>query len=660
MSATADDRAALADFAARGRPRRAARAALLLAWCAGHATALAAAEATPVERWFEMRIAGVPAGYVHESLDAADPQALRTTIDSVIVVNRLDSRVEITEREVTVEDRRGQLQSVHDEIRASKDATVLDLAIRDGELTYSTRAGGRSYQRVEHETRTLLGPEGIRMLTAARLAAGARTLDYATFLSETGGVAQVTRRLTGHRAGAPGQPPLALVEETADTMPMPSHLVIDADGRLLEEAQTGPLGEITLVPATAAVRDAVRSAAPLPEELYTHALVRANIRLPEPRAIEMLRVRIDLKQPQGGFPELEGPEQHVVERARDHVVLEVRRAAELEASWPRAGARLPFTAPTVILQSDHPDVAALAAQLHRSYLGPYAQARLLQDWVAEHMHFDPGLALLPASEVVRDRRGTCVAYAVLLASLSRALGIPARVVMGYVYLDNVWAGHAWAEVRIGGRWIALDAAVYRPGPADAARIAIVRHSGERGAADGAAELARVFGNESIRILGYQIDGRWIDVPADAAPYVIDGDRYRNPWLGLVVDKPGDFRFAKADAGYPDATVIALDAPDGSEIRLLQGGVSAARDEPAVLLRAAGYADESGAATVAGRVAVRGVRPSRAALAFRDGLDLWLLEAEGAEAVRRIDEVAARITLREDARGPAAAPAAPPP
>ena len=635
-----------------------ARAAIaLLAWLAGPA---AAADAASVERWFELRIAGVPAGYVHESLDAADPDALTTTVDSVIVVNRLDSRVEISEHEVAVEDRRGQLASVHDEIRASKETTVLDLSIRDGELSYSTHAGGRSYHRVEHEKRALLGPEGIRMLTQARLAAGAQTLEYATFVSDIGGVAHVTRRLTGHRAGAAGQAPLAIVEETADALPAPSRLLIDADGRIVGETEQGALGEVTLAPATAAVRAVIEGAGPLPEELYSHALVRANVRLPEPRAIEVLRVRIDLKRPQGGFPELEAPDQHVLERGPGYVVLEVRRAEALETDWPHDRERQPFTAPTVILQSDHPDVAALAAELRRSYLGPYAQARLLQDWVAEHMHFDLGLALLPASEVVRDRRGTCVAYSILLASLARALGIPARIVMGYVYIDNVWAGHAWSEVRIGGRWIALDAAVYRPGPTDAARIALVRHSGERGAASGASELGRLFGNESIRILGYQIGGRWVDVPAGAPPYVIDGDRYRNPWLGLVVDKPADFRFAKADAAYPDSTVIALEAPDGSEIRLLQGGVSAAHDEPDALLRAEGYAAQAGPATVAGRVAVRGTRPSATALAFRDGLDLWLLEAKGPAAVQRIDEVAARITLGAEAGGAAAPRTAPPP
>jgi hypothetical protein len=35
--------------------------------------------------------------------------------------------------------------------------------------------------------------------------------------------------------------------------------------------------------------------------------------------------------------------------------------------------------------------------------------------------------------------------------------------------------------------------------------------------------------------------------------------------------------------------------------------------------------------------------------LRDGLDLWLLEADGADPVRRLDAVAARLVLRPAGR-----------
>ena len=43
--------------------------------------------------------------------------------------------------------------------------------------------------------------------------------------------------------------------------------------------------------------------------------------------------------------------------------------------------------------------------------------------------------------------------------------------------------------------------------------------------------------------------------------------------------------------------------------------------------------------------IGGMQASRVALAFRDGADLWLLEAEGVAARARLDEVAAHLVLR---------------
>jgi transglutaminase-like putative cysteine protease len=65
---------------------------------------------------------------------------------------------------------------------------------------------------------------------------------------------------------------------------------------------------------------------------------------------------------------------------------------------------------------------------------------------------------VPASEVVRNRRGTCFGYAVLLASLARAAGIPSRFRMGFAYTHGVWGDHAWVEMLVGKQWVPMDAA----------------------------------------------------------------------------------------------------------------------------------------------------------------------------------------------------------
>ena len=602
------------------------------------------ASAEAPERWYELRIAGIPSGYEHERVEPADAGLVRTVSETEMVINRLGARVEISVHATETERGDGTLARLHFEMRTSKDATVLDVEVNGDTLTIVTEAGGRSYRQVEPATHVLLGPEGVRAETLRALAAGEPSFEYATFVPELGRVAVIRREILERQSAADGPAARSTISEGIDLLGAPARMVLDADGQLLEESQPGPFGEITLRRSTEAVRDAQSRDAPLPDELFTRSLVPSNVRLPEPRAIDELKVRIDLKNPETGFPELEGPGQRVLERARDHIVLAVRRPSVAAKPGPDAPPGAPFTEANVILQADHPDVVALAASLRRPGAGAYAQARALQDWVAEHMRFDAGLAVVPASEVVRDRGGTCVAYAVLLTSLARALGIPARVVMGYAYVENIWGGHAWSEIRVGERWVPLDATLYAPGPADAARIAIVHHSAEQGAASGAVDIMRLFGNESIRVLAYRRGNDWVEVPDGAPPYRIDGDRYDNPWLGLRLTKPPSFKFTDADARFPDPTVIALAAPDGGEISVRQLGAQRTSLEPEVALRHGGFHSATRAAQIAGRAALRATGPAGEALAFRKGADVWLLSANPGDALRALDEVARSFVL----------------
>ena len=59
--------------------------------------------------------------------------------------------------------------------------------------------------------------------------------------------------------------------------------------------------------------------------------------------------------------------------------------------------------------------------------------------------------------------GDCSEYSVLLAALCRAVGIPARIVFGLVYIGAPEAGgpafgyHFWTQAWIGNRWVGLDA-----------------------------------------------------------------------------------------------------------------------------------------------------------------------------------------------------------
>lgn len=67
-------------------------------------------------------------------------------------------------------------------------------------------------------------------------------------------------------------------------------------------------------------------------------------------------------------------------------------------------------------------------------------------------------ALGSAAEVAKSKSGDCTEHATLLAAMLRSQGIPARFVMGLVYVPNesAFGLHAWTEAKLGDGWYPLD------------------------------------------------------------------------------------------------------------------------------------------------------------------------------------------------------------
>lgn len=598
------------------------------------------ANVDPTDHWLETRLGGTPAGFLHERSSAADNGQWRTKAESRVVLNRMGSQVEIRSSSEYLEDDEGHLRRVNAQIGSSAEMTEVTAEITDDVLRQRATAGGQSYDTETALDAPLLGPRGIRERSRQSLRAAGDRIEYATFSGDFAAMTIVTREVIDtDTLDIDGESVATVVVlETLAVMPVPSRIWLDAAGRTLRMQQDSPFGLIESIRSDAGVQQRVAAGAELPEETYQNAVARSNIRLPRPRSLEQVRLRIDLKRADSVMPALDGPHQTMLERGERHAIVEIGRGEE-----PRPGAAserengAAFLVPNAWLQSDHPEVKALADSLRQPGVDDYTQARLLQDWVSTHMEFDAGIALLSASEAVRDRRGTCVAYAVLLTSLTRALDIPSRVVMGYIYAANMWGGHAWTEVLVDGQWIALDAAVWRAGPADAARIGVLRTSLENGSVSGIAELSQLYGNERITVLAYTLDGNETRVATDAAAYTVDGRDYHNPSLGLRLSAPDGFTFAELDIMYPRSDVLVLRDETDSTIVLQQRSLHLGEAaDPDAVLRARGFEPAEGQAPATLKVSGRTVRMVRnarqAAAIWQDDSDLWLLHGTGASAV----------------------------
>jgi hypothetical protein len=152
-----------------------------------------------------------------------------------------------------------------------------------------------------------------------------------------------------------------------------------------------------------------------------------------------------------------------------------------------------YLQPTPFLQTDHPEIRALAAAILAGETNGYRAAVKLKDWVHREIDKQPTVSIPNALEVLRTKRGDCNEHTVLFNALARAAGIPAKTVVGVVYLRGAFYYHAWSEIWL-GEWVSLDA-VLDQFPADVTHIKFLE-----GEIDRQIELLQLIGTLKIDVL----------------------------------------------------------------------------------------------------------------------------------------------------------------
>ena len=94
----------------------------------------------------------------------------------------------------------------------------------------------------------------------------------------------------------------------------------------------------------------------------------------------------------------------------------------------------------------------------------YRQVERIRSWIHETLEYRYGVsdATTDALDTLGHGAGVCRDFSHVGVSLCRALKIPARVVVGYLYQLDPMDMHAWFEAFIGGRWYTFDATQDKP------------------------------------------------------------------------------------------------------------------------------------------------------------------------------------------------------
>jgi transglutaminase-like putative cysteine protease len=215
----------------------------------------------------------------------------------------------------------------------------------------------------------------------------------------------------------------------------------------------------------------------------------------EPRDVTRLRIRVE--NADLSSLDLQGVGQSVQGDVVELVDTRGISAGAAESDLAR------YLQPEPFIESDAPEIRALAERMVQGISGARERAERLTREVNQLVEKKPTVSLPSALEVLRTRVGDCNEHTVLFVALARALGIPARINVGLVYVRGAFYYHAWPEVYLDegkgrGLWLPVDP-TFNQFPADATHLRLAR-----GGLDKQTAIVPLIGRVKMTVLEVQV------------------------------------------------------------------------------------------------------------------------------------------------------------
>jgi hypothetical protein len=206
-----------------------------------------------------------------------------------------------------------------------------------------------------------------------------------------------------------------------------------------------------------------------------------------------------------------------------------------------------YLEPESLIESDHPVLMKEAKQITANSKDSWEATVKLSKWVGDNI-----MGALPggtsAINTYNTREGECGSHSRLLTAFCRAVGIPARLSIGCMYISfkgGCFYQHAWTEVYMGDAgWKAVDATAHEYNFVDAGHIRLGEYTS--------------FNPKAMKILEYRMENESVD---QTVP-----DEYKK-YLGnyLFEERNSIFKILYQDGklavAIPNAQVLALNPPD---------------------------------------------------------------------------------------------------
>jgi len=213
-----------------------------------------------------------------------------------------------------------------------------------------------------------------------------------------------------------------------------------------------------------------------------------------------------------------------------------------------------YLEPEELLESDDPVLVKKAREITKGSKDSWEAACRLSKWVAENIGY-----AIPGGGTARKtydiKAGECGAHSLLLAAFCRAVGIPARVVWGCMYVPNyggAFGQHGWNEIYMGkAGWIPVDATAFETDYVDSGHIRIGVYQA----------LATALNPKKMEVLDYRAGSMKMGQAEEAVPgkYEAYVGEYASISKNLVVKV--FVQGGNLAVDIPEKIVLAINDPD---------------------------------------------------------------------------------------------------
>jgi hypothetical protein len=458
-------------FSTRTRPHPAARrrtlapsliAFLALLLCASSAWA----EWKIVrEHWYIIQVEGTDCGWMSHRVEE-EGEMYRTSTESFMSLSRGAVAIDVRTQQAFEETRAGEPVRVEFSRTMSQQPTktVWDFG-KDKVAEVSSEGRTEKKRELPLPQEAWLTPMEADRFAQERRAAGAKEIVFTTINPEFGltVVTATSRYVRDGKATVDGREvPVTIWNSTVSAAPIQTEDWVGADGVLVRQSLNMGMQFLFTLASKEKAMALKAGAAP---EVMTKTFVAPDKPIDRPHEATRLRLRVRVKN--GEMPDLPTAGAQRFAMAEDGKSGDIVVDLHNPVPAPEADAcNTAYLAASTMIDKDDELIRKLAPRAIEDVKDRSAleKAEAMRAYTYRHIR-KKGLeqAFASGSETARTQKGDCSEHAVLLATLLRANGIPARVACGLVYADqfagssDIFGWHMWTQALIEGKWVDFDA-----------------------------------------------------------------------------------------------------------------------------------------------------------------------------------------------------------